>query len=314
MKRRDFAKTLAAAAAGATLAPRISIAQAAPAQTAPAMAMSGAVPFRFSVMLWTVFSGIPFDQRLDKVSEAGYKNVELTGEFGRWSDDDFTKFNAKKHELGMTFDATSGVRTGIGDPSAGDKLLEEMKPFLSTMNRLECPTLILLSGNKIPDAPADAQHNACIDNLGKAAELAAKSNVNIILENIDPVENPRYYLTSVAEGFEIIRKVNNPNVKFLYDFYHEQIAEGNLIDKLQKNIDYVGVVHIADVPGRHEPGTGEINYANIYRKLAALNFPGTVAMEFRVAGDPKDPQRATHEVDALRTAREGALQAIATKS
>lgn len=260
-------------------------------------------------MLWTVFAGIPFDQRLDKVAEAGYKNVELTGEFSKWSDDDFTHFNAKKHDLGITFDATSGVRTGIGDPTAGDKLLEEMKPFLATMNRLECPRLILLSGNKIPGTSPDDQHKACIDNLSRAIDLASKSNVNIVLENIDPVENPRYYLTSVAEGFDIIRKVNNPNVKFLYDFYHEQIAEGNLIDKLQKNIDITGIVHIADVPGRHEPGTGEINYTNIYKKLMALNYSGMVAMEFRPTGDPKDPQRAAREVDALRTAREMAIHA-----
>jgi hydroxypyruvate isomerase len=297
MNRRNFAKTLAGAAAGSALLPYARAA----AQTSPAAAAPGAsVPFSFSVMLWTVFNTLPFDQRLEKVSEAGYKNVELTGEFSKWSDDDFTRFNAKKHELGMMFDATSGVRTGIGDPSAGDKLIEEMKPFLVTMNRLECPRLILLSGNKLPGVNPDDQHNACIENLSRAIDLASKSNINIVLENIDPEENPRYYLTSVAEGFDIIRKVNNPNVKFLYDLYHEQIAEGNLIEKLQKNIDIVGIVHIADVPGRHEPGTGEINYANIYRKLMDLNYSGTVAMEFRPTGDP---------VTSLRTAKEMAIQA-----
>ncbi|HXA57352.1 MAG TPA: TIM barrel protein [Candidatus Acidoferrum sp.] len=310
LNRRDFSRSLAGAAAASTL---VRFAGADALKAAPQAAAAGAVPFRFSVMLWTVFAGIPFDQRLEKVSEAGYKNVELTGEFGRWADDDFTKFNAKKHELGITFDATSGVRTGVADPSAGDKLIEEMKPFLDTMGRLECPTLILLSGNKIPDSTPDAQHNACIDNLGRAAELAATHKISIILENIDPIENPRYYLTSVAEGFQILRKLNNPNVKFLYDFYHEQIAEGFLIDKLQKNADITGVVHIADVPGRHEPGTGEINFANIYRALITANWTGTVAMEFRPTGDPKDPNRAAREIEALRIAREQAIQAATTK-
>ncbi len=298
VNRRNFAKTIAGAAAGAMLAPeaRVFAAQG----TAP----SGSVSFQFSVMLWTVYRDLPFDQRLDKMNQAGYKNVELTGEFSKWTDDDFTRFNAKKHDLGMKFDATSGVRTGVADPSAGDKLVEEIKPFLDTMHKLECPRLILLSGNKIAGLAPDAQHNACVDNLSRAIDVASKANVDIVLENIDPEENPRYYLTSVAEGFEIIRKVNNPNVKFLYDFYHEQIAEGNLIEKLQKNIDIVGIVHIADVPGRHEPGTGEINYMNIYRKLVELNFGGTVAMEFRPTGDP---------VASLTTAREQALQAAATK-
>jgi hydroxypyruvate isomerase len=298
VNRRNFAKTIAGAAAGAMLAPEARV------FAAPGAAPSGSVPFQFSVMLWTVYRDLPFDQRLDKMNQAGYKNVELTGEFGKWTDDDFTRFNAKKHDLGMKFDATSGVRTGIADPSAGDKLVEEIKPFLDTMHKLECPRLILLSGNKIAGLAPDAQHNACVDNLSRAIDVASKANVDIVLENIDPEENPRYYLTSVAEGFEIIRKVNNPNVKFLYDFYHEQIAEGNLIEKLQKNIDIVGIVHIADVPGRHEPGTGEINYMNIYRKLVELNFGGTVAMEFRPTGDP---------VASLTTAREQALQAGTAK-
>jgi hydroxypyruvate isomerase len=120
-----------------------------------------------------------------------------------------------------------------------------------------------------------------------------------LLENIDPEENPKYYLTSVAEGFEIVKKVDNPHVRFLYDFYHEQIAEGNLIEKLQKNINLVGLLHVADVPGRHAPGTGEINYGNIFRQLAELKFDGYVAMEFLPETDP---------VSELRSARELALQ------
>jgi hydroxypyruvate isomerase len=313
MNRREFAKTVAGVAAGTALLPSVTMSGA---MSAAAPQAAGAtVPWKFSIMLWTVFGGgLPFDQRLEKASEAGYKNLELTGEFSKWSDDDFKKFNDKKHELGITFDATSGVRTGVADPTAGDKLLEEMKPFLETMLRLECPRLILLSGNKIPGVAPEDQHNACVDNLAKAIDLATKSNINIVLENIDFEENPKYYLTSVAEGFDILRKVNNPNLKFLYDFYHEQISEGNLIEKLDKNIDLTGIVHIADVPGRHEPGTGEINYANIYRKLMEKNYTGTVAMEFRPTGDPKDPNRAAREIEALRTAREQAIQQANSKA
>ena len=98
-----------------------------------------------------------------------------------------------------------------------------------------------------------------------------------------------------------MREVNHPRVKFLYDFYHEQISEGNLIAKLEKNIAQVGLIHVADVPGRHEPGTGEINYANIYHKLAQLKYRGYVAMEFEPAGDP---------VVSLRKAREEAIRAV----
>jgi len=119
------------------------------------------------------------------------------------------------------------------------------------------------------------------------------------VENIDPEENPKYFLTSSAEGFEIVREVGNPHVKFLYDFFHEQIAEGNLIAKLAKNLDVIALMHVADVPGRHEPGTGEIHYPNIYRKLAELDYDRYIAMEFIPVGEP---------VAALRAAREMAMK------
>jgi hydroxypyruvate isomerase len=125
--------------------------------------------------------------------------------------------------------------------------------------------------------------------------------VRLLLEAIDPEENPRYFLTSLGEEFEIIKFVNHPQVQMVYDLFHEQVATGNLMEKLEKNIQHVGLVHVADVPGRHEPGTGEINYENIFRKLAQLKYDRVVAMEFIPTGDP---------VRKLRDAREMVLGAV----
>jgi len=121
-------------------------------------------------------------------------------------------------------------------------------------------------------------------------------SVRLLLENIDPEENPKYFLTSVARGFDIIKAVSHPQVQFCYDLFHEQIAEGNLIEKLEKNIQHVGLIHIADVPGRHKPGTGEINFANIFRKLRDLRYDRMVAMEFLPTGDPVEELRAAREL------------------
>src|SRR5439155_22007512 len=98
-----------------------------------------------------------------------------------------------------------------------------------------------------------------------------------------------------TEAIETVRAVNHPQVQFLYDLFHEQIAEGNLIEKLEKHIDVIGLIHIADVPGCHEPGTGEINYTNIYRKLAELKYRHMVAMEFHPTGDPIATLRAAKQ-------------------
>ena len=292
MDRRRFAKTAVAALGAAAIPSLLSSAQ---------PSGSNSLPFNLSVMLWTVYKDLPFEQRLEKVAEAGYQAVELVKEFENWTDADFRRANSKKRSLGITFDATAGVWTGTADPAARDKFVADLKNFLPIAEKLECPAIIVLSGNRVEGLSHDAHHEACIEALKRGADLAAKQKAALLLENIDQEENPKYYLTSVAEGFEIVRKVNHPNVKFLYDFYHEQIAEGNLIEKLEKNIDLVGLVHIADVPGRHEPGTGEINYANIFRKLAELKYDRYAAMEFEPAGDP---------VAALRSARELVMRSV----
>jgi hydroxypyruvate isomerase len=295
MNRRSFNRQLSSIALGASVLGRAPELLASQGGNAPAKASS--VPFQFSVMLWTVFTGMPMEDRLAKVAEAGYRNVQLVGEFRPWTDDQYTSINAKRKSLGMTFDATTAVKHGLVNPQDRDALLADLKDALPIMEKLECPSLIVTSGNVVPGLSHDEQHQSCIDGLKAAIPLIEGKKINgqpvkIIVENIDPEENPKYYLTSVAEGFEIIKAVDHPQVRFLYDLYHEQIAEGNLIEKIQKNLPYIAVIHIADVPGRHEPGTGEINFVNIYRKLIELRYDGTVAMEFKPTGDPTAMLRA----------------------
>ncbi len=263
------------------------------------------MPFRLSVMLWTVFADLPFEQRLEKVAKAGYRNVELVGEYDKWTEEDFKRANAKRKELGISFDCTAGLKHGVCNPDHRQALLAELRHALPIMEQIDCPSMILLSGNRVAGMPPEAQHQSCIDTLKAAAALVEGKAIHgepvrLLLETIDPEENPQYYLTSVVEALEVVQAVGHPQVQLLYDFFHEQIAAGNLIAKLEKSISHLGLVHIADVPGRHEPGTGEINYQNIFRKLAELNYTGVVAMEFRPSGDP---------VRKLRAARDMALQA-----
>jgi hydroxypyruvate isomerase len=300
MNRRSFSRKLVGAASGMALIDRTGVAEA----QQSAISGESSVPFKLSVMLWTVFNKLPFEERLEKVAQAGYKNVELVGEYEHWSEDDFKRANSKRNELGITFDTTAGLKHGVGDPNDREALLADVRHELPIMEKIDCPAVIIMSGDVVPGMPREVQHQSCIDGLKRAAKLVEGKKINgqpvrLLLENIDPEENPKYYLTSVAEGFEIIKAVDHPQVQLLYDFFHEQIAEGNLIEKLEKNIEYTGLVHIADVPGRHEPGTGEINYDNIYRKLAQLKYDRIVAMEFIPIGDP---------VAELSHAREMALK------
>jgi hydroxypyruvate isomerase len=303
MRRRQFFG--ACAQAGATVAAATSAATALSAATCladsvvPQATANSMPPFKLSVMLWTVYEKLPFDQRIEKVAEAGYHAVELVNEYKNFTKEDYAKFRAKKRELHLTVDATSGISHSLCDASQRDAFLDEVRAKLPVLEELESNKLIILSGDKVPGQSPQQMHDNCVESLKRAAEIAATKNVGLLLENIDPEENPKYFLTSVSEGFDIVRSVGAPNVQFLYDFFHDQIAEGNLLAKLEKNINLIGVVHIADVPGRHDPGTGEINYPNIFRKLGQLGFNGYVAMEFIPAGET---------VAALRAAREMATK------
>jgi len=302
MNRREFGRVAAAtlAAAGSTLARPQTVQDHSP-----------TAPFDVSVMLWTVFRDLPFESRLEKVAAAGYRNVELVGEYEHWSDTDFDRANAKRKQLGITFDCTAGLKHGLCNPADRDALMAEWRRVIPMMERIECPAMIFLSGNTVSGMTLDAQQQSCVDGLKAAVALVEDKKINgrpvrLLLENIDLEENPKYFLTSVARGFEIVKAVGHPQVEFLYDFFHEQISEGNLIEKLEKNIQHVGLVHVADVPGRHKPGTGEINYENIFRKLAELKYGNVVAMEFLPTGDPVVELRKAREL-ALRTRQTGEM-------
>jgi hydroxypyruvate isomerase len=288
MNRRTFGQSIAAAALTAALPNRAS---ATPAPQSP--------PYALSVMLWTVFNDLPFEDRLSKIAEAGYTNVELVGEYNakNWTPADYDRANAARKRLGIHFDATAGLHNGIADPTTANAFLAELGQALTPMETIACPAMIVLSGNVVPTLTRQAQHQACVDTLKEAAKMVegrqiAGQPVRLLLECIHLEENPHYFLTSANEAIEIVRAVNHPQVQFLYDIYHEQMSYGNLIDKLDKHIDVIGLVHIADVPGRHQPGTGEVNYGNIYKKLAELNYRHNVAMEFRPVGDPVEMLRA----------------------
>jgi hydroxypyruvate isomerase len=295
MNRRDFARTCAGALLGAS-APNSGLAI----DEREAGSDHLPTPFPLSVMLWTVFRDLPFEKRLEKVSTAGYGNVELVGEYEKWTDEDFSRAIAKRKQLGIRFDCTAGLKNSLSNPAERDAFLGELRQTLPTMEKLECSAIILLSGNLVPGMSIEQQQQSCVEGLKAAAKIIdgrkiVGEPVRLLLENIDPEENPKYFLTSSARGFEIVKSVQHPQVQFCYDLFHEQIAEGNLIEKLEKNIEHVGLVHVADVPGRHAPGTGEINYRNIIRKLTKLKYKHVVAMEFLPLGDPIAELRAARK-------------------
>jgi hydroxypyruvate isomerase len=258
---------------------------------------AGQANAQFSVMIWTLKKLGTFEENLERVAQAGYSHVELVGEFKQWSEDDYRRILARMQALKISVDATSGVSPGFSDPAGTEEFLTALKDLIPAAKRLHCKQIILLSGKRIEGAAGGTQRAAAIGALKRAADVLSSAGLVAVIEPIDRIENPPIYLDGVTEAFEIVQAVGSPNIKVLYDVYHEQREFGNLIEKFEKNIGQVGLIHIADVPGRHEPGTGEINYLNIYRKLAQLNYKGVIAMEFYPTNEI---------VETLRNAREKA--------
>jgi len=256
---------------------------------------------RFSVMIWVLKSRGTFEENLEKVAQAGYRHVELVGEFFSWSPAERERVMAKMAALGITVDATAGMKAGFATPGGGEAFVAEMKTLIAAAKGVGCQRLILLSGKKVDGMAVEAQRTVAVDALKRAADVLEREAVDAVIEPIDRLENPTIWMDGVEEGFEIARQVGSARVKVLYDLYHEQRTKGNLIEKLKKNAAAVGLVHVADVPGRHEPGTGEINYGNVYRTLKDANYRGMVAMEFYPTGDV---------VETLRQARVEAEKAL----
>jgi hydroxypyruvate isomerase len=297
LNRRVFGKLAASAAVVLTSETGRLMGQA---SSGNASSGQGLKDSQFSVMIWALNKRGTFEENLEHVAKAGYHHVQLVGEFNKWSDADWTHMLGRMGELKISVDASTAVSQGFADPAGGDAFIAELKAAMPVLKRLDCKQLILVSGKRVDGAADGAQHQASIENLKRAAPILSEAGVMAVIEPIDRLENPPIYLDGVTEGFEITRAVGSPNVKVLYDLYHEQRTHGNLIEKLEKNIDEVGLIHIADVPGRHEPGTGEIDYGNIYKKLVELKYTANIAMEFYPTGDV---------VETLRRAREEAMRA-----
>jgi hydroxypyruvate isomerase len=290
LSRRDFGKMITAA----VVLPSAGMAEPLE-EDKDRVGLQGPQGPQFSVMMWTLSKRGSFDENLERVAEAGYRHVELVSEYKGWSGEDQRRILAHMEALGISIDAMAGMRLGFADPSGGDAYLSELKSLILIAQRLRCGQIILMSGKRIEGVPAQRQHEASIETLKRAAEVLHGAGLAGVIEPIDRLENPSIYLDGVGEGFEINRAVGSPDIKVLYDLYHEQRGFGNLIEKLDKNIGEVGLIHVADVPGRREPGTGEVNYGNIYKRLAQMKYTGMVAMEFYPTGDV---------VETLRRARE----------
>jgi hydroxypyruvate isomerase len=174
------------------------------------------------------------------------------------------------------------IETGFNDPANHGMLLAELETALPLAARAQVPNLIAMFGNRVPRIDDSAAADNCATGLGKIAPLAEKLGVTICVELLNSkVNHPGYQGDHTAFGVAVMQKINSPRVKLLYDIYHMQILEGDVIRTIRDNIRWIGHFHTGGVPGRHEiNGDQELNYHAIANAIADADFQGFLAHEF----------------------------------
>jgi hydroxypyruvate isomerase len=191
----------------------------------------------------------------------------------------------------------AGGTTGFTRPGAQDALLAEFRERVAIAREFGTPDLISFVGQLQTDVPWNVQRAGIVEGLKRAGDIAAAGNVTIIVEplSVEPGQ-PRRALDRAIDCFPVIQEVNHPNIKVCFDLYHLQRTEGNLVVNLRTGLEkkLIKLVQIGDNPGRLEPGTGEINYAFIFKELRRLNWTGYVDTEMGTSTTPE------HAMDVAR--------------
>ncbi len=166
-------------------------------------------------------------------------------------------------------------------PEDKNKYLERLKETIEIAHKLNCKKMITCTGNEVEGKSYQQQLESVINTLISGAEIAKKEGILLVLESLNStVDHPGYFLTSSAIGFDIVKKVNSPNLKLLYDIYHMQIMEGNHIATIRENIGLIGHFHSAGVPGRNEVYKGEISYLPILEAIDKSGYDGYFGLEY----------------------------------
>jgi hydroxypyruvate isomerase len=231
---------------------------------------------------------------IEAVAKLGYEGVEF---WGRYGDFEEAVALAKRFKLAVTsMVGHNSNADGLNKRINHDRIEAELKASIDIAVRVGMRGVICFSGNR-QEGQADADAiDACVQGLRRVAPYAEKSGVTVMMELLNSkVDHIGYQCDHTAWGVKVCEKVNSPRVKLLYDIYHMQIMEGDVIRTIEQNIKWIGHFHTAGNPGRSDfDDTQELNYTGICRAIAATDYDGYVGQEFRPKGDV---------IEAMRRAR-----------
>jgi len=244
---------------------------------------------KFAANLSMLYPDRPFLDRFAAARVAGFDAVEFLFpyEFG------YTAIRQRLEESELKLmlfnispgDYGAGDRGVLSHPHRRDDFRRTFDEALTYAEHLRSPRLHVMVGNRLPEMTYEAQFDTVLENLGWAAPLAATAGITLVVEPLNATDQPRYLIHSTAEGMAIVQAMNHPHVRLQYDVYHAQMTEGNLITTIRQCLPLIAHIQISDVPGRHEPGTGEINYPAVFAALEQVGYPGYIGLEYHPSGE-----------------------------
>lgn len=250
-------------------------------------------PFTLAACPEMLWQDKPFDWRLKRLTEMGFQCG-----IWNWTDHDLSMLE----KSGATFSSMTGYVTGrLADDEGADDLLCTAEQSIAVGKRLNVARLNLhgtgLGDRGLPVTPCEVVTGAmwlkARDTLNRIADLGEKHGVTFMIENLNlPVDHPGVPFARIEDTLALVSSVNRKSLTLNLDLYHVQIGEGNLIEWCRKSLPHIGEIQVADVPGRKEPGTGEINYQGVARALKAMGYRGPVCLESYASGAAEDALEA----------------------
>jgi hydroxypyruvate isomerase len=243
--------------------------------------------FRLAASAEMLFLDLPFAERVRRIADLGFE-VEIWD----WTAKDVDALAS----TGATFSSMTGYVTGtLADDDGAEELLRTAAESLKVAEQLDCPRLNVhgtgLDAEGLPvvatETVTPAMWLTAARTLTRLAELGERAGRVFTLENLNTaVDHPRTPFARAADTIALVEAVGSPYVRLNLDLYHAQIGEGNLVQLVERALPLVGEIQVADVPGRCEPGTGEIHYPAVAAALDRLGYTGVVALEGWASGDP----------------------------